>query len=130
MLHLTHPSARTVPMKRTWLVLLPVAAAAFLVAGHSTLTTGQAPGTPGAPKKFPDFDTLVKGAKTYDGLFKLYQVEDRLYAELKPDQLDRPFLCPIAIARGLAEGGDTLNFGEQWVLAFHRVGDKVHLVRR
>jgi hypothetical protein len=116
-------------MKRTWL-LLPPAALAFLIAGHAPFTTGQVPGAPAAPKKFPDFDTVVKGAKTYDGLFKLYQVEDKLYAELKPTQLEQPFLCPIAIARGLAEGGDTLNFGNQWVLLFRRVGDKVHLVRR
>ena len=43
---------------------------------------------------------------------------------------DRPLLCPIAIARGLGMGGYTLNFDEQWVLIFHRVGDKVHLIRR
>ena len=27
-------------------------------------------------------------------------------------------------------GGHTLNFGDQWVLLFHRAGDKVHLIRR
>ena len=81
-------------------------------------------------KKFDDFDTVVKGAKEYEGLFHLYQKDDRLYAEIQPNQFDQPFLCPIAIARGLGMGGDTLNFGEQWVLVFHRVGDKVHLVRR
>ena len=59
-------------------------------------------------KKFEDFDKLVKGAKEYDGLFKLHRKEDKLYAELKPMQLDRPFLCPIAIARGMALGGYTL----------------------
>src|SRR5205823_4885895 len=41
-------------------------------------------------KKFEDFDKLVKGAKEYDGLFKLFKKEDKLYAELKPMQLDRP----------------------------------------
>ena len=46
------------------------------------------------------------------------------------DQFDKPFLCPIAIARGMGMGGYTLNFDEQWVLLFKRVGDKVHLIRR
>ena len=46
------------------------------------------------------------------------------------DQFDKPFLCPIAIARGVGMGGYTLNFDEQWVLVFKRVGDKVHLIRR
>ena len=49
---------------------------------------------------------------------------------MKPDQLNRPYLCPIAIARGAGLGGYTLNFDEQWVLLFKRVGDKVHLIRR
>src|SRR5437667_377672 len=47
-----------------------------------------------------------------------------------PNQLDKPMLCPIAIARGMSMGGHTLNFDEQWVLVFKRVGDKIHLLRR
>jgi hypothetical protein len=87
-------------------------------------------------KKFPDFDKLVKGAKEYDGLFRLYHKDENLYAEIRQDQLDKPFLCPIAIARGAGMGGYTLNFDEQWVLIFKRIGDrehpgdKVHLIRR
>jgi hypothetical protein len=81
-------------------------------------------------KKFEDFDKVVKGAKEYEGLFKLYHKDEHLYAEIKPDQLDKPFLCPIAIARGAGMGGYTLNFDEQWVLLFKRIGDKVHLIRR
>src|SRR5262245_6357025 len=81
-------------------------------------------------KKFEDFNKTVQGAKVYEGLFRLHQKDDKLYAEIKPEQLNRPFLCPIAIARGMAMGGYTLNFDEQWVLVFKRVGDKVHLIRR
>jgi len=68
------------------------------------------------PKKYPDFDTLVKGAKEYEGLFKLYHKDDQVYAELRPTQFDQPFLCPIAIARGMAEGGHTRNFGPHEVV--------------
>ena len=46
-------------MKRTWVPFLLPAPLALLLAGHATFTTGQLPGAPGAPKKFPDFDTLV-----------------------------------------------------------------------
>jgi hypothetical protein len=80
--------------------------------------------------RFPDFNTVVKGAKEYEGLFKLYHKEDRVYMEILPQQFDKPVLCPIAVARGAGMGGLTLNFGEQWVLIFKRVGDKVHLIRR
>jgi hypothetical protein len=96
---------------------------------HDAGLAGLLPGG-GSDKKFEDFDKLVKGAREYDGLFKLFQKDDNLYAEIRQDQLDRGLLCPIAIARGAGLGGSTLNFDEQWVLLFKRVGDKVHLVRR
>jgi hypothetical protein len=50
--------------------------------------------------------------------------------EIKPPQMGHPFLLPIAIAKGAGRGGETLNFDEQWVLIFRRVGDKVHVIRR
>ena len=61
---------------------------------------------------------VVKGAKEYDGLFKLHHKDDHLYAEIQPHQFEKPLLCPIAIARGMGMGGFTLNFDEQWVLFF------------
>jgi hypothetical protein len=83
----------------------------------------------GGDKKFEDFAKVVQGAKEYEGLFKLYHKEDRLYAEIQTQQLNRPFLLTVAIARGMGMGGFTLD-DELWVLLFRRVGDKVHLVRR
>jgi hypothetical protein len=82
------------------------------------------------PPHFPDFATVTKNATVSSGLFKLYQKDDHLYMEIPPQQLGKPVLCPIAVARGAGMGGHTLNFDEQWVLVFQRVGDKVHLVRR
>ncbi len=88
-------------------------------------------GDPDDPmKKFPEFAKVVKGAKVSEGLFTLHQKDDNLYAELRPDQFDKPYLLPIAVARGAGMGGSTLNFEEQWVVLFKKVGDKVFLVRR
>src|SRR6516225_1017515 len=112
-------------MKRTVLAILPLAVLSFALLGRADPPKDQ-----DSAKKFEDFDKVVKGAKEYDGLFKLHQKDEHLYAEIKPDQLDKPFLCPIAIAKGGGLGGYTLNFEEQWVLLFKRVGDKVHLIRR
>jgi Met-zincin/Domain of unknown function (DUF5117) len=84
----------------------------------------------GADNRFADFNTVVQGAKEYDGLYKLYHKDEHLYLEIMPQQFDKPVLCPIAVARGAGMGGFTLNFDEQWVLLFKRVGDKVHLIRR
>ncbi|MFO0879173.1 MAG: zinc-dependent metalloprotease [Gemmataceae bacterium] len=116
-------------MRRYWVFLLLVGGIALTTMGHGGRSVGQP--TPEQPaKKYPDFDTLVRGAREYDGFFKLFQKDDTVFAEIKPHQFDQPFLCPIAIARGLGEGGHTLNFDEQWVLMFRKVGDKVFLVRR
>jgi hypothetical protein len=81
-------------------------------------------------KKHEDFNKLVLGAKEYEGFFRLYHKDENLYAEIAPFQFEKPFLLPMAIARGMGMGGYTLNFDEQWVLLFRRVGDRVHLVRR
>jgi hypothetical protein len=119
---------------RGLILLAGLAALVAAAGGH-----GQTPGTVSAPpasapdlpeKKFPDFATVVKGAKVIDGLFTLHQKDDHLYVEIQPFQFERPYLVPIAIAKGAGNGGTTLNFDEQWVVLFRKVGDKVFLVRR
>src|SRR5262245_40787146 len=127
-------------MKRVLPLAVTILALGWLSSGYSQQPQQPPPG--GVPKvlidalmgdlhgKLEEFDKVVKGAKEYDGLFKLYHKEDKLYAEIQPHQFERMLLCPVAIARGMAMGGYTLNFDEQWVLYFKRMGDKVHLVRR
>ena len=82
------------------------------------------------PNKYRDFAEVTQGAEKIDGLFTLYHKDEHLYAEIKPFQFDQPLLAPIAIARGMALAGQPLNFGDEWVLVFHRAGDRVQLVRR
>ena len=66
----------------------------------------------------------------FEGLFNLYRTNDTLYAEIKGGVLDQPILSPIAIARGMASAGQPLNFGDEWILVFHREGDKIQVIRR
>ena len=84
----------------------------------------------GDDKKFRDFAEVTKGAEKHDGLFTLHRKDDHLYAEIKPNQLDQPILAPIMIAQGLAMAGQPLNFDDEWVILFKRVGDRVQLIRR
>ncbi|MBV8555656.1 MAG: zinc-dependent metalloprotease [Planctomycetaceae bacterium] len=101
---------------------------------HETTVADKADGgTPkkgDAEKKFRDFAEVTKGAEKIEGFFILHHKDEHLYAEIKPSQLDQPMLAPIAIARGMAMAGQPLNFGDEWVLLFKRVGDKVQLTRR
>lgn len=128
-------------MRRTLLMAFGVVAMTVCWHGDCPPAVGQVPEPPsvvhigdgpqrGGDHRFGDFNTLTKGAKVYDGLYRLYQKEDHVYMEIRPNQLGQPVLCPIAVARGGGMGGLTLNFDEQWVLIFQRVGDKVQLIRR
>ncbi len=129
-------------MRRTLLITLGALLLAAGWHGAAPNAAAQIPDNPpadGGPGGFPrraadarfgDFAALVKGAKTYEGLFKLYQKDEHVYLEIPVPQLNKPVLCPIAVAKGAGIGGHTLNFDEQWVLLFKRVGDKIHLVRR
>jgi len=81
-------------------------------------------------KKFKKFADVTKDAKKYEGLFNLYEKDQHLYAIIKTSQLDKPFLAPMAIAKGAASAGSPLNFGDEWVIMFRRVGDKIQVVRK
>jgi hypothetical protein len=85
-------------------------------------------------KKFPEWDKVVEGAKRMEGLFPLYynEKEQKLFLEFKKDQYDKEMILPIAIARGAGLwflGGETLNFGDQWVISFRRAGDRFLVIR-
>jgi hypothetical protein len=94
------------------------------------------PQKPGEEKpKLPEWDKVVEGAKRLEGLFPLYynEKEQKLFLEIRQDQYDKEIILPIAIARGaglMYLGGDTLNFGDQWLIAFHRAADRLLVIRR
>ncbi|MFT3882080.1 MAG: zinc-dependent metalloprotease [Gemmatales bacterium] len=80
--------------------------------------------------RIAEFASISRGAKVQEGLFKTYHKDENVYIELLPHHFNKQLLCPIAIAKGAAMAGTTLNSDEQWVLLFKKVGDKVHLIRR
>ncbi len=87
------------------------------------------------PPKFPEWDKVLKGTTKVEGLFPLHYnaKEQKLFLEISSGQFDKDLICPISISRGaggLFLGGDTLNFGDQWVLSFRRAGDRILVVRR
>jgi len=82
------------------------------------------------PNRLQNFAELTKGSKKHEGFITLYEKEQHLYAELKPQQLEQPILAPMVIARGSANAGQPLNFGDEWVLSFRRVGDNLQLLRK
>jgi len=88
-----------------------------------------------AREKLPDWDTVVDGAKRLEGLFPLYYSEkhQKLLMEIRADQYNKEVILPIAIARGAGRrylGGETLNFGDQWLISFQRAANRLLVVRR
>ena len=88
-----------------------------------------------AQKKLPEWNKVIEGAKQIDGLFPLYynQKDQKLFMAIRRDQYNQEFILPISIARGaglMYLGGDTLNFGNQWILSFNRFADRVLVTRK
>lgn len=85
-------------------------------------------------QKFPKWDEVIKDTKKLEGLFPLYYDKkgQRLFMEIGRNQYDKELILPMAISRGSGWflGGDTLNFGDQWVITFHRAADKILVTRK
>ncbi|MGL4553362.1 MAG: zinc-dependent metalloprotease [Gemmataceae bacterium] len=114
-------------MRRQLFAVMALGAVTLALVGHRH-STGQMP--PGDQPKFPEFDAVVKGATPIDGLFKMYQKDQTVYAEIPMMRFGTPYLCPVSIARGAGQGGHMSDDDELMVLVFQRVGDRVFLVRR
>lgn len=93
------------------------------------LLLSTAPARPAEPPEKP-FDDVVKGAERLEGLFTIHLRNRDLFLEIRPEQLDTPFLLAISLARGLGERwvyyGDQGKFAQ---IALRRVGDTIHLVQ-
>jgi len=108
----------------------PIAATDVASKSPAATAASAAPSKPKKKSKFADFKKTIEGAKKIEGLFTLYQKDQHLYAEIKPSMYRTELIAPMAIARGMASAGTPLNFGDEWILYFRRVGDKIQLVRK
>lgn len=80
----------------------------------------------GQPRPFAE---VIKDAQRTEGFVTLWRKDEKLWLELGPDQLDKPFLFSTVLARGVAQ----LPFvpgllGDSEVAAFRRIGNQVQLV--
>ncbi len=91
---------------------------------------------PGSLRTFAD---ATRDAQEKPGLFNLWQRDDRVYIELAPEQLDRPYFFSTSLDQGLGENhflaglmtsSQTRGFGGPLIVSFRRVGNNVQLVAR
>ncbi len=91
--------------------------------------------TPAKKKKFPEWTEVIKGTKKIEGLFPLHysKKEQKLFMEISKSQYEKELILPISIAKGTGSfflGGQTLNFGDQWIISFRRSANRILVVRR
>jgi hypothetical protein len=127
-----------VPMLLLAGVLLLSGCAALRPAGDATASRAAAAGAaaggasapapaPGAP---PTFATVVKDAKASEGLFTLWRKDDKLWIELKPEDLNRAFFFSPKLATGIGEAGlfGGLMAGSPRIVEFRRLNNQVQLI--
>lgn len=82
-------------------------------------------------EKEKPFSEVIKDFKVIEGLFTLYLKEDeaKVYMAIKPDQLDKTFLCTITRSAG---DGSFYDSGAMWgdfAFKFKRVGKNILLLQ-
>jgi Met-zincin/Domain of unknown function (DUF5117) len=83
----------------------------------------------------PAHVNILKDAKPpTTGMWTLYQKGQNVYWEISPSDYSGEYIVLIAISRGIAQGdlvgGNNLNWGNDWVWQFRKVGESVHVVRK
>jgi hypothetical protein len=96
--------------------------------GATPAAPAATPPAPGTPRPYKD---VIKDAKETKGFFNLWQKDDKVWIELKPEQLEKPFYVSIIATQGLGEkrfyGG---LMGPRTVAFFRKAGTQVQLIAR
>ena len=134
---------------------IPYLISSLLTSGAMPLALAQSPSAPpgsptsapaavnpatapaAAPAARPDaaaprpFAEIIKDAKQIPGYFTLYQKDDKVWIEIKPEQLDSPFFYQVNSTRGMGEGGVYPNsMLRGHVAEFKKLGNTVQLIAK
>jgi hypothetical protein len=96
-----------------------------------------APATPpGQPKPYKD---VLKDAKAIPGYFTLHQKDEKVWIEIRPEQLDKPFFFAVNVPRSLGERGLygsqmagpwLAPGGDNQVVVWKKIGNQVQLIAK
>jgi hypothetical protein len=119
------PAAASVPASG------PTKMAAVKPAAGASAPAAAAP-PPGSP---PPFATVIKDARKTEGLLTLWQKDEKVWIELKPQDLDHAFFLSPKLATGIGEGGlfgGSMSgpWGRAQIVEFHRLHNQVQLLAR
>ncbi|MEA5506009.1 zinc-dependent metalloprotease [Halotia wernerae UHCC 0503] len=104
----------------------------FLQAGNTTSKPNTNNKTPKKDDLEP-FDEVIKDTRKQGGLFTLYrnQEKNKIYLEIKPDQLDKNYLATATLESGIGERGIYSGMPLQdFLFYWQRVDNNLHFVVR
>ncbi len=93
------------------------------------------PAAPSGPP-LPPYATLTQGARRIDGMMTLWQKDEKVWLELKPEDFNRPMFFSPKISQGLGEGGlfggsmvfSSMPWGAPQLVEFRKIHNLVQLV--
>lgn len=86
---------------------------------------------PAKKDELDDFEEVTKEAEKIEGLFTLYKKKDKLYLEVKPEQLDRDQIMTLTLESGIGARGILNGVPlDDFLWRFRRVNDQLHFVKR
>ena len=97
-------------------------------------TARQAAAPSGPP--LPPFAALTQGSRRIDGMLTLWEKDDKVWLELKPEDFNKPMFFSPKISQGLGEGGlfggTMLRAYSEWgapqIVEFRKIHNLVQLV--
>ena len=106
----------------------PANAAPSAAPGAAPTAPAAPPAAPGALRPMKDF---LKDSKAIPGYFTLHQKDDKVWLEILPSQLDKPFFFSYNIPRSVGERGlYGSQMGGSKLVEFKRMGNQIQLIAK
>lgn len=124
-----HPAvAQTAPKPASPAPQAPVTALPQNSIANVALPAPPAPAPVGAPKPFKE---VVKDAKEMKGFFTLFQKDEKVWLEIKPEQLNKPFFFSFNVTDSVGERGlYASQMGDAYQAIFKKIGGQVQLIAK
>ncbi|MFZ6656842.1 zinc-dependent metalloprotease [Undibacterium sp. TJN19] len=110
----------------------PATPAAVPVAnGNAAVASTSAPPPAPAASPLKPFKEIIKDAKEHKGFFTLYQKDEKVWMEIRPEQFDKPFLFSYNIPSSIGERGlYGSQMGHGYQAVFKRIGNQIQLLAK
>jgi Met-zincin/Domain of unknown function (DUF5117)/Domain of unknown function (DUF5118) len=83
------------------------------------------------PSALKPFNEVIKGAKEIKGFFTLHQKDEKVWIEIKPEQLNAPFFFSVNTPNSLGERGLYAGqMGDSHMVLFKRIGNTIQLIAK